>query len=57
MGYIILAIVLLILLGGIGGGHWIDRWDYGYGFGNSGISVIGVVLLVLLVLVLTKRIG
>ena len=51
LGYILLIILNIFLLGGFSGRFG----GYGYGFGNGGVGVIGVVLIIVVVLLLTGR--
>lgn len=51
LGYILLILLVIFLLGGFSG----RIGGYGYGYGHSGVGVIGVILIVVVVLVLTGR--
>lgn len=51
LGYILLILLVIFLLGGFSGRFG----GYGYGYGHSGVGVIGVILIVVLVLLLTGR--
>ena len=51
VGYILLIVLIIFLLGGFSGRFG----GYGYGFGNGGVGVIGVILIIVLILVLTGR--
>lgn len=51
LGYVLLILLIIFLLGGFSGRFG----GYGYGYGHSGVGVLGVVLIVVLVLLLTGR--
>jgi hypothetical protein len=55
---LILVIILVLVLIGAFGPHVYPGtpWQPGYGFGNTGISVVGILLIVLVILLLTGRI-
>ena len=47
VGFILVILFLLLLLGGLGGGSVLPYWGYGYGYGHGGIGVILIVVAVL----------
>lgn len=51
-GAILSIILIIFLLGGFSG----RIGGYGYGFGNSGLGVIGTILVIIVVLMLLGRI-
>ena len=51
LGYILLILLVIFLLGGFSGRFG----GYGYGYGHGGVGVIGVILIVVVVLLLTGR--
>jgi hypothetical protein len=55
LGFILVCLFLLLLLGGLVGGSVVPYWGYGYGLGLSGLGVLGVVLIVVFVLALTRH--
>jgi Protein of unknown function (DUF3309) len=56
LGIVLVAIVVLILLGGVGGPYVHPGWQPGYGYGWGGNGVIGVVFIIILFLVLLGRV-
>ena len=57
LGFVLLVIVILILLGSIGGPYIGGAgWSPGYGFGYPVTGGIGIVLLILIILVVIGRI-
>ena len=52
LGFILLIILVLFLLGGFSGRFG----GYGYGYGHGGVGVIGIILIAVLVLMLLGRI-
>jgi hypothetical protein len=53
IGWILVIVLIIVLLGGVGG-PWVGRPDYyGYGFGHNGVGIVGVILIVLVILLLT----
>lgn len=56
LGIVLVVILILVLLGGIGGGTYINAWPYGYGAGPYGIGVVGIILIILVVLLVMGRI-
>ena len=55
LGFILVCLFLLLLIGGLGGGSVVPYWGYGYGFGLGGVGGVGVVLIVVFVLALMGR--
>lgn len=51
LGYILIAILVIALLGGFSGRFG----GYGYGYGHGGVGVLGVILIVIVVLFFTGR--
>ncbi|MCW1917509.1 DUF3309 family protein [Rhodobacter sp. KR11] len=51
LGYLLLIVLIISLLGGFSGRFG----GYGYGYGHGGVGVIGVILIVVLVLLVTGR--
>jgi hypothetical protein len=51
LGFILLIILVIALLGGFSGRFR----GYGYGYGHGGVGVIGIILIVVLILLLTGR--
>ena len=51
LGTILLIVLIIALLGGFSG----RIGGYGYGFGNSGVGVLGAVLIIVVVLMLLGR--
>jgi hypothetical protein len=52
LGFILLIVVIVFLLGGFSGRFG----GYGYGYGHGGIGVLGTVLIIVVVLMLLGRI-
>ena len=52
IGFILVVLFLLLLLGGLGGGSVLPFWGYGYGYGHGGVGVVGFVLIVIVILAL-----
>ena len=52
LGFILVCLFLLLLLGGMGGGTVVPYWGYGYGLGLGGV---GAILTVVAVLAFTGR--
>lgn len=52
LGFILLVVLVIFLLGGFSGRFG----GYGYGYGHGGIGVIGTILIVVVVLMLLGRI-
>ena len=55
LGFILVCLFLLLLIGGLGGGSVVRYWGYGYGYGHGGVGVVGVILIVVVVLALMGR--
>jgi hypothetical protein len=55
LGFILVCLFLLLLLGGLVSGSLVPYWGYGYGLGHSGVGVVGVMLIVVFVLALMGR--
>ena len=59
LGFILVCLFLVLLLGGLGGGSVLPYWDYGYGYGYGlglgGVGGVGVILIVVCVLAFTRR--
>ena len=56
LGIVLVAIVVLILIGGVGGPYVHPGWQPGYGLGWGGNGAIVVVLVIVLLLVLMGRV-
>ena len=55
LGWLLVIVLIVILLGGVGG-PWVGRPDYyGYGYGHTGIGIVGVILIIVLIAALTGR--
>lgn len=52
IGFILLIVLVIFLLGGFSGRFG----GYGYGYGHRGVGVIGIILIILAILVLSGRI-
>jgi hypothetical protein len=52
LGFILLIVLIVFLLGGFSGRFG----GYGYGYGHGGIGVLGTVLIIVVVLMLLGRI-
>jgi len=52
LGFILLIVLVIFLLGGFSGRFG----GYGYGYGHGGVRVIGLILIVIIVLMLLGRI-
>jgi Protein of unknown function (DUF3309) len=50
LGIVLLVILVLILFGGFAGPRVNPSWQYGYGYGNSGVGFLGAVLVIFLIL-------
>jgi hypothetical protein len=58
LGTLLIIILIIILIGGVGPRFYSGApWQPGYGFGNSGIGLVGVLLIIVIVLLLTGRLG
>ena len=55
LGFILVCLFLLLLIGGLGGGSVVPFWGYGYGLGLGGVGGVGVILIVVFVLALMGR--
>jgi Protein of unknown function (DUF3309) len=55
LGLILVIFLVVILLGGVGGPYVRAPWTYGYGYGHSGIGLLGVLLIILIILMLSGR--
>lgn len=55
LGIVLVAIIVLVLLGGVGGPYVHPGWQLGYGYGWPGNGLIGVIFIVILILVLMGR--
>jgi hypothetical protein len=55
LGFILVCLFLLLLIGGLGGGSVVPYWGYGYGLGLGGVGGVGVILIVVFVLALMGR--
>jgi hypothetical protein len=55
LGFILVCLFLLLLIGGLGGGSVVPYWRYGYGLGLGGVAGVGVILIVVFVLALMGR--
>jgi hypothetical protein len=55
LGFILVCLFLLLLIGGLGGGSVVPYWGYGYGLGLGGVAGVGVILMVVFVLALMGR--
>jgi hypothetical protein len=55
LGFILVCLFLLLLIGGLGGGSVVPYWGYGYGLGLGGVAGVGVILIVVFVLALMGR--
>ena len=51
LGFILLIILVIFLLGGFSGRFG----GYGYGYGHGGVGIIGIILIIVVVLMLTGR--
>jgi hypothetical protein len=51
LGFILLIILVIALLGGFSGRFG----GYGYGYGHGGVGIIGIILIIIIVLLLTGR--
>jgi hypothetical protein len=51
LGFILLIILVIFLLGGFSGRFG----GYGYGYGHGGVGVIGIILIIVVVLLVTGR--
>jgi hypothetical protein len=56
VGTILIIILIIVLLGGFSGPYIGRPGLYGYGFGHTGIGIVGILLIVLVVLLLLGRI-
>jgi hypothetical protein len=56
IGWILVIVLIVLLIGGVGGPYVNTTWPHGYGLGWPGNSALGVVLIILLILVLLGRI-
>jgi hypothetical protein len=56
IGLVLVALLILILLGGVGGPYLNAPWGYGYGAGNYGVGGVGLVLIILIILVALGRV-
>jgi hypothetical protein len=52
LGFILVIVLIIFLLGGFSGRFG----GYGYGYGHGGVGVIGVILIIIVVLMLLGRI-
>jgi hypothetical protein len=50
LGLILIIILIVVLFGGGLGPRIGAPWQYGYGFGNQSIGILGVILIVILIL-------
>ena len=55
LGFILVCLFLLLLIGGLGGGSVVPYWGYGYGLGLGGVGGVGVILIVVFALALMGR--
>ena len=55
LGFILVCLFLLLLLGGLVGGSVVPYWGYGYGLGLGGVGGVGGILIVVFVLALMGR--
>ena len=56
LSWIVVVILIIILLGGVGPTFYQGApRGPGYGFGNSGLGVLGVILIIVLILALLGR--
>jgi hypothetical protein len=55
LGFILVCLFLLLLLGGLAGGSVLPYWGYGYGFGQGGVGGVGIILTVVFVLAFMGR--
>jgi hypothetical protein len=55
VGFILVCVFLLLLLGGLGGGSVLPYWGYGYGYGHGGVGIVGFILIVVVVLAFMGR--
>ena len=55
VGFILVCVFLLLLLGGLGGGSVLPYWGYGYGYGHGGVGIVGFILIVVVVLAVMGR--
>jgi hypothetical protein len=54
LGLILLIILILVLFGGFAPHFYQGApWQPGYGFGNTGIGIVGILLIILVVLLLS----
>lgn len=51
LGFILIIIFVIFLLGGFSGRFG----GYGYGYGHGGIGIVGIILIILIVLLLMGR--
>ncbi|THD42554.1 MAG: DUF3309 domain-containing protein [Bradyrhizobium sp.] len=56
LGFILVCLFLLLLLGGIVGGNVVPFWAYGYGLGLVGTGMLGAILVIVFVFAFTGRI-
>jgi hypothetical protein len=56
LGFILVSLFLLLLLGGVVGGNVVPFWAYGYGLGLGGAGMLGAILIIVFALAFTGRI-